>query len=270
MRTKGRLFVFCLLGGACGSGSKPATGSDGGVNAVIGADGGTLSSTAAGAMLVVPAGALAQDQSLSIPGRDLRLSDASGRRGTVERGGVRPHGQVFAMPATVSIGFSAGAQAMPELITAAPGGAWTSVSGATVNGAAMQAMVTHFSFFAVIDPSTDGGVDGSAGTGGTADAAGGVGGTAGASAGAGGNGGAGCASPETSFGLIGHGDSNVNFQSGVSALGTNAMYIFSGYTSAAGTGGTVSQQIYLQAFHPEDRRQQGTRAATIRAAYVDF
>jgi hypothetical protein len=38
-----------------------------------------------------------------------------------------------------------------------------------------------------------------------------------------------CPNPQTTFGFTGQGDSNPNFTSGVGALGTNLMYIFSGY-----------------------------------------
>jgi hypothetical protein len=69
-----------------------------------------------------------------------------------------------------------------------------------------------------------------------------------------------CANPQTSFGLIGQGDSNPTFQSGVGALGTNVMYIFS---SSGGNkpadGGAVNTQleVYVQAFDPKTGASTG-------------
>ena len=60
---------------------------------------------------------------------------------------------------------------------------------------------------------------------------------------------------ETTY--IGQGDSNPNFQSGVGSLGTNVMYIFSGYSSTAGDGGVGSQEIYAQAFDPKTGVSKG-------------
>ena len=104
---------------------------------------------------------------------------------------------------------------------------------------------------------------GSGGTAGAATGTGGAtGGTAGAAAGATGNGGTGvgCVGSvptETSFGYFGQGDSNPSFQSGVGALGTNVMYILSGYTSSAGDAGAGSQEIYAQAFDPKSGLKRG-------------
>jgi hypothetical protein len=112
---------------------------------------------------------------------------------------------------------------------------------------------------------------GTAGTGGSTGTAGnGAGATAGSgatgTAGAQGNGGTGaggssaCASPETSFGFIGQGDSNQNFLSGVGALGPNVMYIFSSYAAPVGDGGTGSggdEEVYVQAFDPKSGASKG-------------
>jgi hypothetical protein len=79
-----------------------------------------------------------------------------------------------------------------------------------------------------------------------------------ASGGAGG--GNACANPQTSFGFLGQGDSNPNFQSGVGALGTNVMYIFSSYAAFLGDGGTAGPwdyEIYVQAFDPKTGASKG-------------
>ena len=112
-----------------------------------------------------------------------------------------------------------------------------------------------------------GGAAGASGTGGSGGHdAGGAGGAAGAAAGASGTGGAagatgnggtglgcvGSVSSPVTFGDIGQGDTNASFQSGVGALGTNVMYVFSGATSSTG-----SQEIYLQAFDPKSGASKG-------------
>jgi hypothetical protein len=110
------------------------------------------------------------------------------------------------------------------------------------------------------------GTTGSTGTAGHGSAGNGAGATAGSgatgTAGAQGNGGSGaggssaCASPQTSFGAIGQGNSNPNFLSGVGALGTNVMYIFSSYMSLT-SAGAVSQEIYVQSFDPKSGASKG-------------
>ena len=93
-----------------------------------------------------------------------------------------------------------------------------------------------------------GGTSGSSGTGG---ALGGTGGAVGGAAGTGNNGVPCLGSTPTVTTNAGQGDSNPSFQSAVGALGTNLMYIFSGYTSTAGgDAGAGSQEIYVQAFDP--------------------
>jgi hypothetical protein len=111
-------------------------------------------------------------------------------------------------------------------------------------------------------PSGAGGGSGgaTAGTSGSNGTGGATGGMAGAAAGAPGTGGAGVpclGSVPTETRYIGQGDANPNFQSGVGALGTNVMYLFSGYTSSAGDGGAGSQEIYAQAFDPKTGLNKG-------------
>jgi hypothetical protein len=222
---------------------------DGGVNTVIGTAGGTVSGD--GATVVVPAGALAQDQTVSIqvaPSGYPALPTGAVLLSSVLA--LEPHGQLFTKPVTVSIGFTARSQTTPELITASPGGSWAAVAGATVSGASMQATVAHFSFFAVVGLSVDGGAGGATGTGGMVDAAA-------DSTGTGGSAGTPCPSPQTSFGLIGQGDSNPNFWSGVGALGPNVMYIFSGFVGPQGDAGAISLEVYVQAFDPKTGVSKG-------------
>jgi hypothetical protein len=112
------------------------------------------------------------------------------------------------------------------------------------------------------------GTTGSTGTAGKGGAGNGAGGTAGSgatgTAGAQGNGGSGaggssaCANPQASFGLIGQGDSNPNFWSGVGALGPNVMYIFSGFVGPqGGDAGAFSLEVYVQAFDPKTGVSKG-------------
>jgi hypothetical protein len=112
------------------------------------------------------------------------------------------------------------------------------------------------------------GTGGSTGTAGKGGAGNGAGATAGSgatgTAGAQGNGGTGagggssCANPQTSFGSIGQGDSNPNFHSGMGALGTNVMYIFSSYTPPGDGGlGSTDYEVYVQAFDPKSGASKG-------------
>ena len=61
-----------------------------------------------------------------------------------------PHGAQFSSPVTITVPFEKSSPA-PRLYTALPGGAWQRVTDARVSGAAMQALVTHFSFFRVVE-----------------------------------------------------------------------------------------------------------------------
>lgn len=114
---------------------------------------------------------------------------------------------------------------------------------------------------------TGGATAGTTGTGGRGGAAGisGTGGsTGGATAGTTGTGGT-PVSCQASFGTIGQGDANPSFQSGVGALGANAMYIFSGFTSAAG-----AQNVYVQAFDPKTGASKGASQALFATPTLGF
>jgi hypothetical protein len=65
-----------------------------------------------------------------------------------------------------------------------------------------------------------------------------------------------CTSPQTTFGRIGQGDSNPKFMSGVGALGTNVMYILSGFSVPVGDSGT-GPAVYVQAFDPKTGAKKG-------------
>jgi hypothetical protein len=75
-----------------------------------------------------------------------------------------PHGQVFKTPARVHVPLLAsGPTTNLRLLTAAPGGSWTSVVGARSLAGAFEADVEHFSFFVVVGD--EAGRDGAAGDG---------------------------------------------------------------------------------------------------------
>ena len=104
-----------------------------------------------------------------------------------------------------------------------------------------------------------GGASGSLGTAGTGGhlATGGTGTGAGGSSSTAGSGGSSCASPQTSFGAIGQGDSNPNFQSGVGALGPNVMYIFSSYNPPGDGGmGSTDYENLRAGLRPQERCKQ--------------
>jgi hypothetical protein len=216
---------------------------DGGPGVIVGRAGGTVSGP--GGEVVVPAGALAQDQTLSIHVATSGVPALPA--GAVLLSGVlafEPHGQSFAVPVTMTVAFDPRPGTTPQLITASPGGSWGAVAGAMSDGASMRAMVAHFSFFAVIGLTSDGGADDVPVGDASGDGGAGHAGTA-------------CPSPETSFGLIGQGDSNPGFQSGVGALGTNVMYIFSSDEVPVGDAGAQQFQIYVQAFDPKTGASKG-------------
>jgi hypothetical protein len=98
------------------------------------------------------------------------------------------------------------------------------------------------------------GTGGNLATGGSSAGASGAGGSSGLA----GSSGTSCANPQTSFGAIGQGDSNPNFLSGVGALGTNVMYIFSSYNPPGDGGmGSTDYEIYVQAFDPKSGASKG-------------
>ncbi|MBK7614242.1 MAG: hypothetical protein IPJ08_07085 [Burkholderiales bacterium] len=135
---------------ACNSGgdaSPPPT-----QGATIGPAGGTV--TAAGAQVVVPAGALAQQAPIAIEAT--RVGAPTMPAGVPEFGAMfalTPHGTSFATPATVTLPFDpalvpAGTQ--PQFYkTNAAMTAFEVVAGATVSGATMVAPLSSFSFVIV-------------------------------------------------------------------------------------------------------------------------
>jgi hypothetical protein len=118
--------------------------------ATIGAEGGTVSG--AGVDLVVPAGALLADTSLSIrlATEDYPpLPDGASARSSVFA--LEPHGLSFAKPVSIRLPFAGEAVASLSLITANPGGPWETVEGATFDGGYARAALMHFSFLVVKD-----------------------------------------------------------------------------------------------------------------------
>jgi hypothetical protein len=149
----------------------------------------------------------------------------------------------------------------PGVAPGAPGGC---LEGQTCTPVASSTV------FVCIDNTGEGGVgapdssssdgpssDGAGSSGGSSGSSGGSSGSSGGSGGSsGGDGGNPCPNPQTTFGLIGQGDSNKNFMSGVGALGTNVMYIFSGFSVPVGDSGT-GPAVYVQAFDPKTGAKKG-------------
>ncbi|HEX8441883.1 hypothetical protein [Archangium sp.] len=172
-RTKLKLgmtcLALCLTATACDPGSPfnsspiPASeyddpdagtpgGPDGGHSSDAGTkDGGTTVTGANGAAVYLPPGVTASSSSLRVA----MATDAPALPSSLEaRGPVyafTPHGTTFSAPVTVRVPFDTGA-GMPRLYTAQPSGAWEEVAGATVVNGALQAQVTHFSYFAAGTP----------------------------------------------------------------------------------------------------------------------
>jgi hypothetical protein len=133
------MVAFLLVGGCSSSGSTK-----------IGSAGGTVSG-AGGAAVTVPPGALSADTSLAIDA--VTSGYPALPSGAQPQGSVlafTPHGQTFAVPVTITVPFSGTQAQSPQLMSAQPGGAWSVVAGALQKGSTMQATVSHFSFFAVV------------------------------------------------------------------------------------------------------------------------
>ncbi len=131
----------------------------------IGAEGGRLSGPD-GAGLDIPQGALESEISFAISkvqsGYPEMPNDVSVQSDVFA---FLPHGQAFNQPVTVSVPFSEADPPGLSLMTAQPDGQWSVVPEAAVSGKAMQAKVSHLSFFAVTrssvahDSGSDAGVD---------------------------------------------------------------------------------------------------------------
>jgi hypothetical protein len=137
-------------------GSDSSDGSDGGdgggcpdvATAVVGASGGTVSVTcgpAAGASVVVPAGALASDVTLTIAAAPAATGVPAGFTAagpTIEFG---PTGTTFAVPVTVTVPVTTPATSM---FTQTDGSStWTRITDATGGATAVSGPTTHFSPF---------------------------------------------------------------------------------------------------------------------------
>jgi hypothetical protein len=101
-----------------------------------------------GARLVVPSGALAAKTVLAITVATSGYPSLP--TGTQTQGKVfafTPHGQSFATPVTITVPFGAGGGVSSRLLSAQPNGVWVTVAGTSVVGSALQASVSHFSYF---------------------------------------------------------------------------------------------------------------------------
>jgi hypothetical protein len=134
--------VLLACGGDGGDGHAPPT------DAVLGPAGGTV--VHEGALLTVPAGALAAEVVVQVATVDLAapLPDGLAQAGAVFR--FTPHGQAFATPATVALPFDAGMGGLQVLVRAGPDGvAWDPVPGATFADGVATFAVGHFSDYVV-------------------------------------------------------------------------------------------------------------------------
>ncbi len=121
-----------------------------GDTAPVGAAGGTVTGPL-GAKAEVPAGALAQPATLTIteatagtPGYPSGVTPASAKAFL-----FLPHGTTFLKPVTISVPFT-GSAANLEMLTADPGGSWTTVRNAKVSDSVLTAEVMHYSFFVAV------------------------------------------------------------------------------------------------------------------------
>jgi len=143
--------AVCLLT-ACGGGDDDGVGggADGGtVTDSIGPAGGTV--TIAGAELTIPAGALAEDVSITIS--ETAEEAPAGFLGSSAIYQFEPDGLVFAQPVATRIDFT-GAGADLDLIWSTADGTGFTAMGGAVDGQSVSADITHFSrgFAGHIDP----------------------------------------------------------------------------------------------------------------------
>jgi hypothetical protein len=157
MNVRARSLVMgavCLLT-ACGGGDDDGVGggADGGtVSDTIGPAGGTV--TIAGAELSIPAGALAEDVSITIT--ETAEEAPAGFLGSSAIYQFEPDGLVFAQPAAARIDFTGDGSELDLIWSTADGGGYQAMGGA-VDGTTVSADITHFSrgFAGRIDPGGD-------------------------------------------------------------------------------------------------------------------
>jgi uncharacterized delta-60 repeat protein len=137
---------------ACSGGSPPVTPP---VTAIIGAAGGTLS-TSSGAKVVIPPGALSGDITIGIEQTGVGAPPLPGGFTTVgQMFAFTPHGQNFAAPVTITLPFnpaSVPAGGTPELYKNNAQNQWEPVVGATFGSSSVSGVVTSFSFPVVVVP----------------------------------------------------------------------------------------------------------------------
>jgi ZU5 domain len=193
--------AFALALGAAACGSKSTTPSPSTTSQSIGTAGGTLT-LADGASLMIPAGALAATQTITMTSTATVPVGYVGESAFYTFG---PAGLQFSMPVEVTLPFRAGSTS-PALYWSSSSGTGFDELGGTVAGNTASTNVMHFSsgFVAQAGGPADGGADaaasdGTAGAGGTSGSAGAAGGSAGAASGsAGAAGGAGGVAPDAS------------------------------------------------------------------------
>jgi hypothetical protein len=138
----------------CHHDDRPPLGGDPSGSVTIGPGGGQVTGPA-GTSVVIPAGALAAPTTVAIAvapaGAMPALPAGVGAVGPAFA--LTPHGATFSVPATVHVTFEStrglAAGAPLRLYTAQPGGTWTAVPRARATAGALDADVTHFSFFVV-------------------------------------------------------------------------------------------------------------------------
>lgn len=144
--------VFALALAACGPSSSDADGGDTTVG--IGPEGGTVTGPN-GAQVVIPAGALSAKVAISVasPGEGAPTFPPENVEPLSDVYAFTPHGQAFAVPATIRIPWDPQRAVTPgairKLYRAEPGGAFEPVPGVVVDGDFVEAQVDGFSYFAV-------------------------------------------------------------------------------------------------------------------------
>ena len=146
------LSIAFLLAG-CGGGGDGAI--PGVVGTVVGPAGGTVAG-AGGAVLVIPAGALASDVTIAIEQSATNAPAVPGRLTTVgSTFALTPHGTTFNVPVTLTLPFDPSTLptgTVPVLLKTNAAGQWEQISSATFAADTVTAQITSFSYAVAVVP----------------------------------------------------------------------------------------------------------------------
>ncbi|MBN1948063.1 MAG: hypothetical protein JW797_20510 [Bradymonadales bacterium] len=117
-------------------------------SATVGADGGTI--THDGVQLTIPAGALASEVEFTVETVEAPELLPAGTEAASKVYSFTPHGQAFALPATIALPYSGDLHGLSVLVLDGPDDTtWDPVAGATFAGGIATFSVEHLSYYVV-------------------------------------------------------------------------------------------------------------------------